>query len=190
MQLEHTLDLDLPLHECKKYIVFEKNLLSLFNKCPSCGETSTAVTKKTVGTCIHISQKCSYCSHVNDWCSQPFVKSNMPAGNILLSAAILFSGALPSKIFHVLKAFGCVCIDKRTFFRHQNTFLHPSIVSVWKRQQANLLQELRSEKRGLIIGGDGRADSPGHSAKFGSYTVMELKKKVVSGHTASTGWCV
>ena len=85
-----------------------------------------------------------------------------------------------SKIFHVLKAFGCVCIDKRTFFRHQNTFLHPSIVSVWKRQEANLLQGLRSEKRGLIIiGGDGRADSPGHSAKFGSYTVMELKKKVV-----------
>ena len=102
----------------------------------------------------------------------------MPAGNILFSAAILFSGALPGKIVHVLKAFGCVCIEKRTFFRHQTTFLHPSIVSVRKRQQANLLQELRSEKRGLIIGGAGRADSPGHSAKFGSYTAW-MKKKVV-----------
>ena len=30
-----------------------------------------------------------------------------------------------------------------------------------------------------FIGGDGRADSPGHSEKFGSYTIMELKKKVV-----------
>ena len=30
-----------------------------------------------------------------------------------------------------------------------------------------------------MLGGIGRADSPGHSAKFGSYTVMELKKKAV-----------
>lgn len=26
---------------------------------------------------------------------------------------------------------------------------------------------------GLVLGGDGRNDSPGHSAKYGSYTVME-----------------
>ena len=39
-----------------------------------------------------------------------------------------------------------------------------------------LLSELRSEGRSLVIGGDGRADSPGH---FGSYTVMELQKHVV-----------
>ena len=30
-----------------------------------------------------------------------------------------------------------------------------------------------------MLGGDGRADSPGHSAKFGSYTTMELQKKAV-----------
>ena len=38
---------------------------------------------------------------------------------------------------------------------------------------------MRLEGRGLIIGGDGRADSPGHSAKYGSYTVMELEMGVV-----------
>ena len=26
----------------------------------------------------------------------------------------------------------------------------------------------------LIIGGDGRADSPGHSAKYGSYGILDL----------------
>ena len=44
-----------------------------------------------------------------------------------------------------------------------------------------LLRQLRQEKRKLVIGRDGRADSPGHSAKFGSYTVMELKKEVIIG---------
>ena len=41
------------------------------------------------------------------------------------------------------------------------------------------MKELKREKRALVLGGDGRADSPGHSAKFGSYTMMELKKKIV-----------
>ncbi len=41
------------------------------------------------------------------------------------------------------------------------------------------MNELKKEKRGLVLGGDGRADSPGHSAKFGSYTMMELKKRIV-----------
>ena len=26
----------------------------------------------------------------------------------------------------------------------------------------------------LVLSGDGRADSPGHSAKYGSYTVLEM----------------
>ena len=74
---------------------------------------------------------------------------------LLLLAAILFSGALPS---HVLKVFGCASIDNHTFFDHQRHFLHPSIASIWKEHQANYLKELRKEKRGLILGGDGRAD--------------------------------
>ena len=57
--------------------------------------------------------------------------------------------------------------------------LYPAIFSVWKRNQEALLQQVRLEGRGLIIGGDGRADSPGHSAKYGSYTVMELEMGVV-----------
>lgn len=159
--------------------MFEDNLLSLFHYCPNCGEETSDITKQTVGTCIHITQKCSHCLQVKEWYSQPFVKSNMPAGNILLSAAILFSGALPTQILRVLKAFGCESIDSHTFFDHQRHFLHPSIASIWREHQAKYLKELRKEKRGLILGGDGRADSPGHSAKFGSYTTMELKKKVV-----------
>ena len=167
-----------PLQKQRKFIVFEDNLLSLFNKCSNCGNTSE-ITRKIMGTCIHISQNCLHCSHVNDWYSQPFIKNSMPAGNILLSAAILFSGALPSMAFRMMKFIGCVCPDKRTFFRHQTVFLQPTVMSVWKEHQKNLLQDLRKEKRGLIIGGDGRADTPGHSAKFGSYSIMKLKKKVI-----------
>ncbi len=41
------------------------------------------------------------------------------------------------------------------------------------------MRQLKGEKRSLVLGGDGRADSPGHCAKFGSYTMIELKKRIV-----------
>lgn len=36
-----------------------------------------------------------------------------------------------------------------------------------------------SENTPLILGGDGRADSPGHSAEFGTYSMIELNHNVV-----------
>ena len=130
------------------------------------------------GTYLHVEQRCYICSNVFTWNSQPFVKSQ-PADNILLSASILFSGALLTKVLRVHKNMGCATIAERTYFQHQSKFLHLSISVVWEKHQSRLFTELHWEKRHLIIGGDGRADSPGHSAKFGSYTVMELKKGVV-----------
>ena len=38
---------------------------------------------------------------------------------------------------------------------------------------------LLSDGSPVTLGGDGQADSPGHSAKFGSYTMIELNHKVV-----------
>ena len=35
-------------------------------------------------------------------------------------------------------------------------------------------RNLKRDDMSLIIGGDGRADSPGHSAKYGPYTIMDL----------------
>lgn len=131
-----------------------------------------------MGTYVHVEQHCPVCLNIFTWDSQPFVK-NQPAGNILLSASILFSGALPTKVLSVLSNMGCATIAERTYFQHQNQFLHLSISAVWETHQAMLLNQLHKEKRQLVIGGDGRADSPGHSAKFGSYTVIELKKGVI-----------
>ena len=37
-----------------------------------------------------------------------------------------------------------------------------------------LLNKLVEKQQGLILGGDGRSDSPGYSAKYGSYSMLEL----------------
>ena len=42
-----------------------------------------------------------------------------------------------------------------------------------------MLQSYRDTGGHLILGGDTRADSPGHCAKYGSYTMMELNAKKI-----------
>ena len=47
---------------------------------------------------------------------------------------------------------------------------------MWNHRQQQLLSEC---KLPLTIGGDGRADSPGHSAKYGSYGIIDLSTNKV-----------
>lgn len=100
---------------------------------------------------------------------------NIPAGNISISAAILFAGALPTKALRIFSILNCCCISPGTFFRHQKQYLQPAISVIWKSEQFALLSSLRDQKTKLSLAGDGRADSPGHSAKYGSYTVIEMR---------------
>jgi hypothetical protein len=80
--------------------VFEENLLELFDRCRLCGEPS-ANEVHVLGTLISITQECPHCKQQQTWHSQPFVRS-IPAGNLLMSAAILFSAK-------------CYCTDMCTF---------------------------------------------------------------------------
>ena len=110
------------------------------------------------------------------WESQPWYGNIVPSVNLLFSAAILFAGgscATTLRIFNFLKV---ATITERSFYFHQISTLQPAVEHRWKAAQASLLEELRKARQPSTIGGDGRADSPGHSAKFGSYTIIELNR--------------
>ena len=91
----------------------------------------------------------------------------------------MFNGASPTKVLKVLQALNVASIAYSTYAEHQRTYLQPAVVTVWERQQAALVQELQESGEKLVIGGDARNDSPGHTAKYGSYTFMELKHNKV-----------
>ena len=143
----------------------------LFMMCRNCSSACVKVTKAVVGSLLQVVQSCSSCHQTWKWSSQPMV-GGYPKGNVSISAAILFSGSMPTKCVRVFKILKCACISTATFFRHQKLFLQPSIISLWTRQQNELFQKLKSKK--LLLTGDGRCDSPGHSAKFGAYSVIEM----------------
>uniref|UniRef100_A0A8W8NUB4 Uncharacterized protein n=1 Tax=Magallana gigas TaxID=29159 RepID=A0A8W8NUB4_MAGGI len=59
-----------------------------------------------------------------------------------------------------------------TFSRLQASYVVPASIFTWDFHQQTLLAEYQG--RPLTLGGDAWCDSPGFSAKFGSYTLMEL----------------
>ncbi|XP_006825049.1 uncharacterized protein LOC102802961 [Saccoglossus kowalevskii] len=62
---------------------------------------------------------------------------------------------------------------------YQKQYLLKTISNVWQSHLSRLqtIKETSTEK--LIIGGDARCDSMGHSAKYGSYTLMDLKENKI-----------
>jgi len=76
--------------------------------------------------------------------SQPSIR-DIPAGNILLSAAILFSG--PGKVLRMLDHIQVACISDRRFYHHQSRFLEPSILAVWEGEQSRLLAECKAHEQ-------------------------------------------
>ena len=98
---------------------------------------------------------------------------------MLLSSAILLTGSLPERSLRVLQTVGCAAITSRTYFNHQCWFLFPAISKTWNMYHKALVAMLQSDNTTLVLGGDGRANSPGHSAKDGTYTLMELSHNII-----------
>ena len=146
-------------------------LMLLFAVCRQCGSKAVKVQKVIIGTYLRIKHLCLSCSHKRVWDSQPMVRK-IPAGNIRLSAAILYAGTTPTKVIRVLTFLKCETISVETYFWHQRDYLQPTVSSVYQSKQSALLSSFGNQH--LVLAGDGRADSPGHSAKYGTYSILEM----------------
>ena len=78
----------------------------------------------------------------------------------------------------MLQHMGVAAISARTYFRHQSDVLCRALKQVWNERQLWILSSLQLNDQ-VVCGGDGRADTPGHSAKYGTYTMIELNEKAV-----------
>ena len=130
------------------------------------------MNKNIQGTFVSISSTC-LCGEKFRWDSQP-ISGNMPLGNLILAGGILFSGNSPITALHIFRHINMQCISERTYFLMQQMYLVPTIQTVYQQKQQELLAETR-QRGGLVrAGGDGRCCTPGHTAKFGSYSLMDL----------------
>ena len=71
-------------------------------------------------------------------------------------------------------------ISLSTYHTIQSVYLTPTIIDVWELNQAQLMTDLKNSDEQLKLGSDARCCSPGHTAKFRTYSVMDLSSgKVV-----------
>ena len=156
-----------------KCIVYMSQLEKLFCICLNC-QSECTVRNYIEGTSVTFTQHCNNCSFVRVWDSQPKLKG-AAAGNIALAASILFSGSSPTQIFKLLNHLNCATLSYSSFTNYQSAYFFPVISQMWHEKKSELLSELTD----VELAGDGRADSPGHCAKYGTYTLMETTQNKV-----------
>lgn len=101
-----------------KGLVFLSKLLILFRFCHFCFETSPKLVVTQTGTMISIESTCQKCIQTYKWTSQPLLLS-FPAGNLLLSFAILTAGASVRKILLVLRHINVLVYNECSYYYHQ-----------------------------------------------------------------------
>ena len=86
---------------------------------------------------------------------------------------------------------GIKCISQATYYRcsgllmtnyvnytrYQSLFMLPTIEEFWNEHLLEVHAQLSDKS--LIISGDGRCDSPGSSAKFCTYTLMDTDSNLI-----------
>ena len=179
----------LALHSCMRVIVSINKLVELSTDTCAfisggkvCGEVLCVTQDVTsIGSRVEITRKCRN-GHSQKWISSEVLgakhNSDFYLNDNLLAAAIIISGNNYSKFALLCKALGLSIISSNTFTRFQKHCAAPVISDVWNKMNALIVDVLKQYEE-ICLCGDGRNDSPGHSARYCVYTLMEHATKVV-----------
>ena len=162
--------------EKKCYIIFDDCLNELLKHCPTCGAPVLQATKKRQASLLTVDLVCTN-MHCTKWNSQAKIR-RFAEGNILLAAAVLFSGSTYERFHQLCTFMGLAVPAPSTFYRYQKDFLFPVVYKAWEQERELVKQQLLQQGDVCLIG-DGRCDSPGYSAKYGTYTFMDSETKKI-----------
>lgn len=171
---------ELELSQKQKVIATLDKVMELIPKqCKICGEIVT-VQHTMSGAVVTIQWNCTY-GHADSWTSSEVlaVKNNQKVyvNNVQLCAAILLSGNNFQKFNFFAKFLGLSSISESLFCRVQKLYCHPAIQNLWSNVKEAIHGHLPSTD--VTLAGDGRNDSPGHTARYCVYTLMEESSKLV-----------
>ena len=146
----------------------------------TCGEKlSYSVT--SCGSRVEIVWKCSQ-GHYKRWESSEVLaiknNNNTYLNDSLQAAAIILSGNNYEKFSLLAKALNLNLISTSTFNRFQKHCAEPVVRDIWTKMNG-LIVEILKQYDEICLCGDGRSDSPGHSARYCVYSLMEHATHVI-----------
>ena len=149
------------------YIVSWSSLLYLLRIYMVCREKSFYYVT-TRGSMLNINLLCDK-NQESKWCSQQSL-NGIAKGNLLLSAAVLFSGNTFSRIQEIMSIVTVNFIGKTLYYQLQKNILFPAVHKVYLTYQYFVLSDISG---GVNIIGDGRSYSPGYNTKYGTYSMLD-----------------
>lgn len=144
--------------------------------CWICGETCT-IAVRVRGTAATFIMTCVR-GHRKTWCTQPFDQS-IARANFALAASLLYAGCNIVKVINLFKFAEIPFFCYSTFLNLQKYYFIPAIQKIWKISQLEILKSIRDNGQSVTLGGDGRCDSPGHCAKYGTYTLLDVQRSQI-----------
>ena len=154
-----------------------KEILDLFNRnCQQegCHGKCKVVNVKSEGGVLIVARSCSD-GHAGVWESSSVMSvkrgQKVYAATVLLAASVVVSGNNFDKLEMFMKFLNVGFLSENTFSRIQLTCVTPVVKEMWDKMKEEIWLVLK--ERDLTLAGDGRNDSPGHSAKYCVYTLME-----------------
>ena len=134
-------------------------------------------SKKVIrGSAVVVNLRCSS-GHQNTWKSQP-VTNRYYEGNVKLAASVLFSSNTYMKIAKYFEVANIAWVSKSRFYDLQKRFFFGVANQFWNEEQNKVIREISN--RPIKFSGDGRCDSPGHNAKYLTYSLADQETSKIT----------
>lgn len=99
--------------------------------------------------------------------------SDVYMNDLLITACIILSGNSYNKFVQFANFLNLAVPDQSVFCRNQRLFVIPVVLDMWQNMKAKVVEVLGAYSS-IVLGGDGRNDSPGFSARYCVYVLMDL----------------
>ena len=108
-------------------------------------------------------------NHISKWTSQIKV-NDIYLGNLQLASSIVFSGGTFQSFCDMAHCLKLQIFSNRTLYALQNKYIYGAVNNIYKEYRSRIFNQHCGSS--LRLSGDGRCDSPGHTAKYGTYSVI------------------
>ena len=95
----------------------------------------------------------------------------------MLASALLLSGNSYTKVGLMFTFCNLQYFSKTLFNQYQSLFITPAVNEFWEQRNQQLWQEKAGKD--IILSGDGRNDSPGHSAQYCTYSLADMNEHAI-----------